>query len=360
MPRPTPCQEIVDLLPFEEFDLHLGIVGQAFPPILPQFVLELGQLAPRAWPADNGADSPRKANDSSLIMPRSMTQIRRDLPNCVSISDDNGLDGLQVSGVAGERAVGQREAVAGHNQRDDDLLAIAAVIAGIASVREFVLFSQPLEVRAGKVVEYQAVIELEQGTQPFFQIAFDRSLTPSRRSKVRYRRSLVTALSGTPSRSSRPVEAYQCSASANSVHGYTEAVDHLDGHDIGRTNGLLALRNVSLEDLVELEVTPQPEPQPDVAESARIGPTHRFQADPDDVGIIGQVDLLVVREEAELTIFSLSIVKHDGALPAAFLVMVELSEVGDDPLSWPGLGANAFHQGVVGVCLAVIGAAVAS
>ena len=140
----------------------------------------------------------------------------------------------------------------------------------------------------------------------------------------------------------------------------TEAVDHLDGHDIGRTNGLLALRDVSLEDLVELEVTPQPEPQPDVAESARIGPTHRFQADPDDVGIIGQVDLLVVREEAELTIFSLSIVKHDGALPAAFLVMVELSQVGDDPLSWPGLGANAFHQGVVGVCLAVIGAAVAS
>ncbi len=72
------------------------------------------------------------------------------------------------------------------------------------------------------------------------------------------------------------------------------------------------------------------------------------------------MDLLVVREEAELTIFSLSIVKHDGALPAAFLVMVELSQVGDDPLSWPGLGANAFYQGVVGVRLAVIGAAVAS
>ena len=82
-----------------------------------------------------------------------------------------------------------------------------------------------------------------------------------------------------------------------------------------------------------------------------MGPPHGFQADPDDVGIIWQADLLVVREETELTIFSLSIVKHDGALPAAFLVMVELAQVGDDPLSWPGLGAYAFHQGVVGVRL---------
>ena len=291
-----------------------------------------------------------------------MTQIRRDLPNCVSIFDlsDNGLDGLQVSGVAGKRAVGQREAVAGHNQRDDDLLAIAAVIAGIASARQFVLFSQPLEVRAGKVVEHQAVIELEQGTQPFFQIAFDRSLSTQQAIQGSVQAILGDGAIGhaqqvLEARRSVPVLG-QCELRAR----LTEAVDHLDSHDIGRTNGLLALRDVALEDLVELEVPPQPEPQPDVAESARIGPTHRFQADPDDVGIIGQVDLLVVREEAELTIFSLSIVKHDGALPAAFLVMVELSQVGDDPLSWPGLGANAFHQGVVGVRLAVIGTAVAS
>src|SRR5262245_9715535 len=37
----TPCQEIVDLLPFEELDLHLGVLGQPFPPVLSQFVLEL-------------------------------------------------------------------------------------------------------------------------------------------------------------------------------------------------------------------------------------------------------------------------------------------------------------------------------
>src|SRR5271165_5214666 len=107
-------------------------------------------------------------------------------------------------------------------------------------------------------------------------------------------------------------------------------------------------------------MSPQPEPQPEVAEPARICPPHGSQADPDDVGIIGQVNLVIVREETDLTILSLPIVKQDGALPAAFLVVVEFPQMGDDPLSWPGLGANAFHQGVVGVCLALFGAAVAS
>ena len=42
----TPCQEIVDLFPFEELDLHVGIVGQPFPTLLSQLVLKRGQLTP--------------------------------------------------------------------------------------------------------------------------------------------------------------------------------------------------------------------------------------------------------------------------------------------------------------------------
>ena len=133
-----------------------------------------------------------------------------------------------------------------------------------------------------------------------------------------------------------------------------QAVDHLDGHDIGGTNGLFALGNMSVDDLVELEMSPEPESQPDVAELARVGPPHGFQADPDDVGIVGQGDLVVVGEEAELTIFALPVVEHDGALPTAFLVVVELAEMGDDALSRSGLGANAFDHGVVGMRLAVL------
>jgi hypothetical protein len=70
--------------------------------------------------------------------------------------------------------------------------------------------------------------------------------------------------------------------------------------------------------------------------------------------------LLVVREETELTTFPLPVVKQDSALPAALLVVVEFAQVGDDPLSRPGFGADAFDQGVIGMRLAVFGAVVAS
>ena len=115
-----------------------------------------------------------------------------------------------------------------------------------------------------------------------------------------------------------------------------------------------------LDDRVEVEMPPEPEAQPDVAERTRIGSTYGFQADPHDIGIVRQVDVLVIGEEPELTTVSLPVVKHDGALPTPFLVVVEFAEIGDHPLSWPGLGANAFYQGVVGMGLAVLGAVVAS
>ena len=98
-----------------------------------------------------------------------------------------------------------------------------------------------------------------------------------------------------------------------------QAIDHLDGHDVGGTDRFFAMGNMPLEDLVELEMSPKPEGQPDVAELARIGPSHGFQVDPDDIGIVGQEDVLVVGEETELTIFALLVVEHDGALPAPFL-----------------------------------------
>jgi hypothetical protein len=70
--------------------------------------------------------------------------------------------------------------------------------------------------------------------------------------------------------------------------------------------------------------------------------------------------LVVVGEETELTAVSLPVVKHDGALPTAFLVVVELSEMGDDSLSRPSFSADAFDQSVVGMRPVVFGAVVAS
>ena len=115
-----------------------------------------------------------------------------------------------------------------------------------------------------------------------------------------------------------------------------------------------------VENLVELEVLPEPECQPDITKLARVGPADGFQVDPDDVRVIERGNLVVVREETELTIFALLVVEPDGALPAKFLVVVELSQVSDDALSRSGLGANALDDGVVGVRLAVLGSPMAS
>src|SRR5205814_3715785 len=54
---------------------------------------------------------------------------------------------------------------------------------------------------------------------------------------------------------------------------------HRDGHDLSGTNGLFALGNMSVDNLVEAEMSPQPEPQPDVAELAGDGFPHST-ADP--------------------------------------------------------------------------------
>ena len=142
--------------------------------------------------------------------------------------------------------------------------------------------------------------------------------------------------------------------------GAAEAIDDLDGHDVGGPDRFLSLGDVAVDDLVEVEELPEPQSQPDVAEAARIGPAHRVEADPHDVGIIGQGDGLGIGEEAELPVFPLAVVKDDGALPASFLVVVEFAEVGDDVLARPGVGAHALDQGVVGVRLAVLGAGVAA
>jgi hypothetical protein len=117
---------------------------------------------------------------------------------------------------------------------------------------------------------------------------------------------------------------------------------------------------VTVDDLVETKKLPQPQAQPNRAEAAGIGPAHGVQADLHDIGVIGQSDGLGIGEEAELPVFTLAIVKEDRALPASFLVVVQLAEVGDGMLSRPGLGTHTLDEGVVGMGLAVLGAMVAS
>ena len=98
----------------------------------------------------------------------------------------------------------------------------------------------------------------------------------------------------------------------------TQTVDDLDGHDVGGSNGFLALRHMTVDDVVQAEELPQPACQPNVAESARVGPRNTAQANTHDVGIVGQGDVFVLGKETELLGVSLAVVKNDSPLPASF------------------------------------------
>ena len=139
-----------------------------------------------------------------------------------------------------------------------------------------------------------------------------------------------------------------------------QAVDDLDGDDVGRPDRLLAGRHMAIDDGVEVEQLPQPAGQKDIAEAAGVGPGDVIDANADDVGIVGQRRQFVVGKQPQLLGVALAVVKDGRALPAALLVGVEFAQVGDDLLPRPGVGANAFDEGEVGVRLAVLGARVAA
>ena len=75
-----------------------------------------------------------------------------------------------------------------------------------------------------------------------------------------------------------------------------QTIDDLDGHHVRRTAAVFARRHVPLDDLVQMEQAPQLPGQPDIPEATGMGPAHLLEANANDVGVVGQVDLVVVRK----------------------------------------------------------------
>src|SRR5262249_40761444 len=82
--------------------------------------------------------------------------------------------------------------------------------------------------------------------------------------------------------------------------GSTQAIDDLDGDDVSRTTSVLAGEHPACHDLIQFQHAPQVPGQPDIAEAAGISPADLLEADANDVGIVGQVDVGVVRKQPQL------------------------------------------------------------
>ena len=79
-------------------------------------------------------------------------------------------------GVAGEHFIAERKAVKGHHQRDADLLAVGAVIAGITALGLRIGFRQALKIRARHVIEQHFVLDREQLAAALRQVCFESGL----------------------------------------------------------------------------------------------------------------------------------------------------------------------------------------
>src|SRR5258707_5493587 len=80
------------------------------------------------------------------------------------------FDSGYVGAIAGKHLVAERYAVTGHDKADADLLAIAPLIAAVATLGHRVGRGLALEVGAGHVVEQKLVVEPEQRTQPVLEM----------------------------------------------------------------------------------------------------------------------------------------------------------------------------------------------
>ena len=78
--------------------------------------------------------------------------------------------------IAGEHFVADRKAVEGHDKRDADLLAIRAMIAGVAAPRQRIGFRLAVEVGARDVVQQHLVLNGKQLSAALGQMRFNRLL----------------------------------------------------------------------------------------------------------------------------------------------------------------------------------------
>jgi hypothetical protein len=82
----------------------------------------------------------------------------------------------RIVGIAGEHLVAQRKAIEGHHKRDAHLLAVWAMVAGIAALGLRVAFRLALKIGARDIVEQHLVLDCKQLSAALRQMRFEGGL----------------------------------------------------------------------------------------------------------------------------------------------------------------------------------------
>lgn len=288
----------------------------------------------------------------SLTRPRSKTHTRRAAPDLRLHGGEDLVQRRHVRAVPGEDLVGEREALRAHHEGEDHLLAVRAVVPGVAALHAGVGGRQALHVRAGEVVQQHLVLRAEQFPIAGAQVLFQRGLVREEPVEAAVE-PVGVHLGGV-----HPEEIVQGRAPVPAgldgefAPGGAEPVDGEEGRDPGPGDiGRLAIQRRRPEG-VEAQPLPEGPAEPDVAEGPGAGPADPVQADGDDLSVIGQRSAR--GEEGELLRLPLRVEDLDRLPPAGGGRTVELAEVADRPLAGPIGGADGLHERPVGVGLPVL------
>ena len=220
------------------------------------------------------------------------------------------------------------------------------MVARVAALGQRIGLGLALEIRAGHVVQQQVVLDAEQLAQPILQEHFQRFFVRQNRVQGAIKTLLVDLLRRNAQEIGQCALGVKMLGDVQFARRLAEAAE--DQHQGHQRPGdfFAAVGNRAVEKVLQAQLFDELQAQPRPAEVAAIFHAHAFDIDFDPVRPR-------VVEELFLASFR---VAFGGVLHAQPMGFIELSEIGDDPLSRPALGAIRLHQRPVGVSFSVLSA----
>ena len=188
------------------------------------------------------------------------------------------LQGPRIVGIAGEHLVAERKAVEGHDQGDAHLLAVGAMIAGIAALRLRVGFRLALEIGARDVVEQHFVLDREQLSAALRQMRFQRGLVREQAIERAIEPILVDLLIAELQQIAKRRAAIPILGNVQLARRLAEPRRHQHRRHLRPGDALLAHRQQPLAQLLEPHPAPQRQRQVDIAELTRALDANALQA----------------------------------------------------------------------------------
>ena len=249
-------------------------------------------------------------------------------------------------GVAGEHLVAERKAVKGHDKGDADLLAVGAMIAGIAALRLRVRLRLAFEIGARHVVEQHVVLDCEQLSATLGQMPFHGPLVREQSIERAIEPILVDLLLAELQQIAKHRSTIPVLGNVQLARRLAQPSRHQHRRHLRPCDPLLAHWKQPPAQLFEAHRTPQGERQVDIAKLARALNTNALQSNRRRQMLAAVVEQRRFFRDADQPARKRA--RRDPS------VLVELAKMCDRLLDHPPADPNAAHQRPIAMNLPVL------